>query len=71
MDPGISHLTCESYLKNGENLVSCGAVKPDARFFVTHINQCHGFTHREYEEYMRQHSALNIATAYDGMAVIW
>ena len=71
MDPGISHLTCEIYLTNAENLALWGAVKPNARFFVTHINQCHSFTHGEYEEYMRQNSSLNITTAYDGMRVIW
>jgi phosphoribosyl 1,2-cyclic phosphate phosphodiesterase len=69
MDRGISHLTCDSFIENAEKMVTWGVARPDARFFVTHINQCHSFTHEEYEAYMRAHSALNITVAYDGFRV--
>ena len=67
MDRGISHLTCDSYIENAENLVSVGAAKPDAKFFVTHINQCHSFNHAEYQAYMSANCKLDITVAYDGM----
>lgn len=69
MDRGISHLTCDSYIENAENLVACGAVKPNGKFYVTHINQCHSFDHREYQAYMNANCALDITVAYDGMTV--
>lgn len=67
MDKGISHLTCHTFIENAENLVSCGAAKKDAKFYVTHINQCHSFTHREYQAFMDDNSALDITVAFDGM----
>ena len=69
MDKGISHLTAETYIENAENLVACGAVKPDAKFYVTHINQCHSFNHQEYQEYLSANSKLDITVAHDGMEV--
>ncbi len=69
MDRGISHLTCDSYIENAENLSACGAVKKDGKFYVTHINQCHNFNHREYQAYMSANSNLDITVAYDGMEV--
>lgn len=69
MDRGIGHLTCDSFIENAENLVACGAVKPDAKFYVTHINQCHSLNHQEYQSYMSDHCKLNITVAYDGMEV--
>ena len=69
MDKSISHLTCDSYIENAENFVAAGIAKPDAKFFVTHINQCHSFNHAEYQAYMSAHSKLNITVAHDGMIV--
>ena len=67
MSKGISHLTAETYIENAENFVAAGIAKQDAKFFVTHINQCHSFTHHEYQAYVSAHSKLNITVAYDGM----
>lgn len=69
VDRNAGHLSCGAYLENAENLVRCGAVKKDAKFFVTHINQCHSFNHAEYQDYMNAHSDLDITVAFDGMTV--
>lgn len=63
------HLSAEQFVENAENLVACGAVKKDAKIYVTHINQCHSFLHQEYQSYLAEKSDLDITVAYDGMVV--
>ena len=69
MDKGISHLTAETYIENAENLVACGAVKADGKFYVTHINQCHSFHHQAYQDYLAANCKLDITVAWDGMEI--
>lgn len=69
MDKGISHLTAETYIENAENLAACGAVKPEGKFYVTHINQCHSFNHQEYQDYLTANCHLDITVAYDGLEI--
>ena len=63
------HLNADHFIENGKNLVACGAINRDAKIYVTHINQCHSFLHREYQAYLSANSDLNITVAYDGLRV--
>lgn len=63
------HLNAEHFCENVGNLLACGALKKDARVYVTHINQVSSFSHSEYQAYLDAHCPIPATVAYDGMNV--
>ena len=69
LDKSNGHMNAEHFVEQVENLMAAGALKEDARIFVTHINQVQSFSHAEYQQYLSRNSKANIVVAYDGMRV--
>ena len=69
MPRGIGHLDCDQFIENAQTLVQCGAVKPDAKFYMTHINPFQQADHNQLQEYLSGHSDLDIIVARDGLRI--
>lgn len=63
------HLNAEHFIENVEAFLQRGIIKPDARVYVTHINQVNDFSHEEYQNYMDENSPVKIIVAHDGLEI--
>ena len=64
-----AHMNAEHFVEQVENFAKASIIKPDAKIYVTHINQCNTFSHEEYQSYVNSHSDFNITVGYDGMII--
>jgi len=64
-----THLNAEHFVEQVDKFGQAGIIKPDAKIYVTHINQCNTFSHEEYQYYLHRNSSYNITVGYDGMVI--
>lgn len=64
---GSGHLNAEFFAENVSAFAYAGIIKPDAKIFVTHINQVNSYTRAEYQNRLDEICAMKCTVAYDGM----
>lgn len=63
------HMNAEHFVEQVAAFMENGVLKPDAKVYMTHINQVNRFSHEEYQAYCDTHSRYPITIAYDGMKI--
>ena len=68
MNPDTAtHLNAEHFVLQLRRLLDCGALKTDARVYMTHINQVQSLNHAAYQAYLDAHSPIPVTVAHDGL----
>ena len=66
---GIGHLDCRQFIANAQTMVERRIARPDARFYMTHINPFQQGDHKQLQAYLSAHSTLDITVAHDGLVI--
>lgn len=64
-----THLNAEHFVLQLRRLLDCKALAPDARVYMTHINQVQHLDHAAYQAWMDAHSPIPVVVAHDGLLV--